>query len=84
MASTNPARRLFKAEHRFGMGGVTLGNEFSKLLDRDAEATLQAAWDVGVRYFDVAPWYGFGLSERRFGHFLHNQKRGDYILSSKV
>ncbi|MEY9422120.1 aryl-alcohol dehydrogenase-like predicted oxidoreductase [Bradyrhizobium japonicum] len=39
---------------------------------------------MGVRYFDVAPWYGFGLSERRFGHFLHNQKREDYLLSSKV
>ena len=32
----------------------------------------------------MAPWYGFGLSERRFGHFLHNQKREDYLLSSKV
>ena len=39
---------------------------------------------LSVRYFDVAPWYGFGLSERRFGHFLHNQKREDYLLSSKV
>jgi D-threo-aldose 1-dehydrogenase len=39
---------------------------------------------VGVRYFDVAPWYGFGLAERRFGHFLHNKKRDDYLLSSKV
>lgn len=45
---------------------------------------LEAAWDVGVRYFDGAPWYGFGLSERRFGHFLHDKNRGEYILSSKV
>ena len=63
---------------------MSLGNEFNKHTDKDAEATLEAAWAVGVRYFDVAPWYGFGLSERRFGHFLHNQKREDYLLSSKV
>jgi D-threo-aldose 1-dehydrogenase len=39
---------------------------------------------VGVRYFDVAPWYGFGLAERRFGHFLHTKNRDDFVLSSKV
>jgi D-threo-aldose 1-dehydrogenase len=39
---------------------------------------------VGVRYFDVAPWYGYGLAERRFGHFLHNQPRQEFLLSSKV
>ncbi len=61
-----------------------LGNEFNKHTDKEAENTLEAAWDIGVRYFDVAPWYGFGLAERRFGHFLHNKKREDYLLSSKV
>ena len=76
--------QIYKPEFRFGLGGVSLGNEFNKHTDKDAEATLEAAWAVGVRYFDVAPWYGFGLSERRFGHFLHNQKREDYLLSSKV
>ncbi|MGC2181604.1 MAG: aldo/keto reductase, partial [Bradyrhizobium sp.] len=80
----NSARQIYKPEFRFGLGGVSLGNEFNKHTDKDAEATLEAAWAVGVRYFDVAPWYGFGLSERRFGHFLHNQKREDYLLSSKV
>ena len=63
---------------------MSLGNEFNKHTDKDAEGTLEAAWEVGVRYFDVAPWYGFGLAERRFGHFLHNKKREDYLLSSKV
>jgi D-threo-aldose 1-dehydrogenase len=78
------AQEIFKPQFKFGMGGVPLGNEFDKHTDKDAEATLEAAWDVGVRYFDVAPWYGFGLSERRFGHFLHNKNRDDYVLSSKV
>src|ERR1700744_261603 len=79
----NRAQPIFKPEFRFGRGGVSLGNEFNKHSDQDADATLEAAWAVDVRYFDVAPWYGFGLSERRFGHFLHNQKREDYLLSSK-
>jgi D-threo-aldose 1-dehydrogenase len=78
------AKKIFRPEFRFGLGGVSLGNEFNKHTDKEAEATLEAAWAIGVRYFDVAPWYGFGLAERRFGHFLHNQKRDDYVLSSKV
>jgi hypothetical protein len=81
---TDRAQQIYKPEFRFGLGGVSLGNEFDKHSDKDAEATLEAAWAVGVRYFDVAPWYGFGLSERRFGHFLHNPRRDDYLLSSKV
>jgi hypothetical protein len=56
----------------------------STSIPKEADGTLEAAWEVGVRYFDVAPWYGFGLAERRFGHFLHNKKREDYLLSSKV
>src|SRR5664280_2872745 len=83
-AMSNHAQQIFKPEFRFGLGGVSLGNEFNKHTDKEAERTLEAAWDVGVRYFDVAPWYGFGLAERRFGHFLHNQKREDFLLSSKV
>jgi D-threo-aldose 1-dehydrogenase len=53
---TNRAQQIFKPEFRFGLGGVSLGNEFNKHTDKDAEATLEAAWAVGVRYFDVAPW----------------------------
>ena len=78
------AQQIFKPEFRFGLGGVTLGNEFAKHTDDDAQKTLEAAWAMGVRYYDVAPWYGLGLSERRFGHFLHGKPRGDYLLSSKV
>lgn len=84
MTQTNRARQLFKPEFRFGMGGVPLGNEFNKVTDKEAEAALEAAWSVGVRYYDVAPWYGFGLAERRFGHFLHNRPRDSYLISSKV
>src|SRR6201985_1521281 len=80
----NRAQELFKPQFRFGMGGVSVGNEFNKHTDKEAQETLEAAWAIGVRYFDVAPWYGFGSSEPRFGHFLHNQPRDEFLLSSKV
>ena len=80
----NRAKDIFRPQFRFGMGGVSVGNEFNKHTDREAQETLEAAWAVGVRYFDVAPWYGYGLAERRFGHFLHNQPRHEFLLSSKV
>src|SRR6266478_7976373 len=69
---------------KFGLGGVPLGNEFEVITDEEASKTLDAAWTAGVRYYDVSPWYGLGLAERRFGYFLHNKKRSDYIISSKV
>jgi D-threo-aldose 1-dehydrogenase len=46
--------------------------------------TLQAAWDSGIRYFDVAPWYGLGLAERRVGDFLRDQPEKEWVLSTKV
>ena len=49
-----------------------------------AAATLQAAWDAGVRYYDTAPYYGRGLSEIRYGRFLDAKPRSDFVLSSKV
>ena len=74
----------YKPPFRFGIGGVPLGNEFSVVTDKDAYATIEAAWNAGVRYYDMAPWYGLGLAERRYGNILHNKKRSEYIVSSKV
>src|SRR4051812_15343962 len=50
---------------KFGLGGVPFGNEFEVVSDEDAYKTLEAAWNAGVRYYDVSPWYGLGLGERR-------------------
>ena len=69
---------------KFGLGGVTLGNEFEVITDEGADETLDAAWSAGVRYYDVSPWYGLGLAERRFGNYLHNKNRDEYVASSKV
>src|SRR5262245_28360201 len=82
--SERPSQGHYRPLFKFGMGGVPLGNEFSIVTDEDANAILEAAWSAGVCYYDVSPWYGLGLAERRFGYFLHNKKRSDYVISSKV
>jgi D-threo-aldose 1-dehydrogenase len=74
----------YRPDSRFGMGGVPLGNEFAIITDKDAYATIEAAWNAGIRYYDMAPWYGLGLAERRYGNFLHNKNRSEFVLSSKV
>jgi D-threo-aldose 1-dehydrogenase len=74
----------YKPPFKFGLGGVPLGNEFAVVTDKDAYAILEAAWSAGVRFYDVSPWYGLGLAERRYGNFLHNKKRDEYVISSKV
>jgi D-threo-aldose 1-dehydrogenase len=84
LPNATKSRTHYQPPIRFGMGGVPLGNEFSVVTDKDADSILEAAWSAGVRYYDVSPWYGLGLSERRFGSFLHNKKRSDYVISSKV
>ncbi len=50
-----------------GLGTAPIGNMFAAVTDDDAQATVDAAWDGGVRYFDTAPFYGHGASERRLG-----------------
>src|SRR5438876_2280123 len=82
--SSGNSKGHYKPPFKFAMGGVSLGNEFEVGTDKDAYATIEAAWNAGVRYYDMAPWYGLGLAERRYGNFLHNKKRSDYVLSTKV
>jgi D-threo-aldose 1-dehydrogenase len=69
---------------RLGFGGAGLGNLSRAVSDNQAQKTLEAAWDGGLRYFDTSPLYGFGLSELRTGTFLRNKPRADYVLSTKV
>ncbi len=67
-----------------GLGCAPLGDLFDELSETQAQATLQAAWDAGVRYFDTAPFYGYGKSEHRLGTFLRQQPRSDFVISTKV
>ena len=65
---------------QFGLGCAPLGDLFEAISEEQAQQTLQAAWDAGVRYFDTAPFYGYGKSEHRVGHFLRQQPRhGDFF-----
>ena len=69
---------------RFGLGCAPLAGLYEPVSDDDARATIDAAWDAGIRFFDTAPLYGSGLSERRVGEALRVRPRDEYTLSSKV
>jgi D-threo-aldose 1-dehydrogenase len=67
-----------------GFGGAPLGNLYVAISDEDAEATVAAAWDAGIRFYDTAPPYGFGLSEERLGRALAGLPREEFVLCTKV
>jgi len=69
---------------RLGFGSASIAGLFAAVSDDQATAMLQHTWDLGVRYFDTAPQYGFGLAERRLGAFLRQQPRDSFVLSTKV
>lgn len=64
-----------------GFGGAPLGGLFDAVDDTEAARTLETAFNSGMTYVDTAPFYGFGLSERRVGDILRGR---DYVLSTKV
>ena len=65
----------------FGMGTAPIGNLHAPVTDAAAEAAVAAALAAGIRYFDTAPYYGFGLAERRLGAALAGHPA---IISTKV
>ncbi|MFG2726034.1 aldo/keto reductase [Streptomyces canus] len=67
-----------------GFGGAVIGNLFTEVSDEQAHEAVTAAWQRGIRYFDTAPHYGLGLSERRLGEALREHPRAEYTLSTKV
>lgn len=78
---SNPS---FPQLSNLGFGGAAIGNLLGAVDDEAARAAVDAAWDNGIRYFDTAPHYGLGLSERRIGEALRERPRQDYVLSTKV
>ena len=82
-----PLRQLGHSEvavTEISFGGAAIGNLFTAVTDDDARAAVDAAWDGGIRFFDTAPHYGLGLSERRLGAALRDRPRGEYVISTKV
>jgi D-threo-aldose 1-dehydrogenase len=73
-----------KLQGKLGFGTAPLGNMFRDIPEAEALATVDAAWEQGIRFFDAAPLYGAGLAELRLGQALAGRKRDDYVLSTKV
>lgn len=67
-----------------GFGAAAIGNLFTEVSDERAHEAVTAAWQRGIRYFDTAPHYGLGLSERRLGEALREWPRAEYTISTKV
>ena len=67
-----------------GLGVAQFGNLFQVTTDEESTAAVDAAWEVGIRYFDTAPHYGLGLSELRLGRALVGRPRAEYLVSTKV
>ncbi|MFJ3704413.1 MULTISPECIES: aldo/keto reductase [unclassified Streptomyces] len=65
-------------------GAAAIGNLFTEVDPEQAAAAVDAAWEEGVRYFDTAPHYGLGLSERRLGEALRDRPRAQYTVSTKA
>ena len=77
-------RSGLSADRDSGSGAAQFGNLYRETTDERRGAAVDAAWDAGIRYFDTAPHYGLGLSERRLGAALADRPRDEYVLSTKV
>ena len=69
---------------QLGFGGAPLGDLYGQLPESEALATVDTAYSEGIRLFDTSPFYGYGLSEHRFGHVLRQYPRDSFVLSTKV
>ncbi|MCL1869134.1 MAG: aldo/keto reductase [Promicromonosporaceae bacterium] len=87
LAPTLPGRAVGRTAVRvtaLGFGAAPIGNLAHPVDPDEAAAAVDAAWDAGIRYFDTAPHYGLGLSERRLGAALAGRPRDEYVVSTKV
>jgi D-threo-aldose 1-dehydrogenase len=71
-------------QSKLGFGAAPLGNMFRAIPEDEALATVEAAWNDGIRYYDNAPFYGAGLAELRMGEALKDKPRDQYVISTKV
>ena len=67
-----------------GFGGAAIGNLYTAVDDDAAEAAVRCAFEQGIRYFDTAPFYGYGLSEERLGNALADLADREARISTKV
>jgi D-threo-aldose 1-dehydrogenase len=79
-----PLAAHLRARKVIGLGTAPIGGLYDPVDDETAWATLDRAWEVGIRTFDTAPLYGSGLAERRLGAFLQDKRRDAFVVSTKV
>ena len=79
----NIGRRTLRVT-TLGFGGAPVGNLYAPLASAEAAAAIRTAYDLGIRYFDTAPLYGYGLSEQRIGESLGQLSRDTFVISTKV
>ncbi len=84
MIATRPVPRAKLNLTEIGFGCAAIAGLYRACPEDQAQATLDAAWAAGIRYFDTAPFYGTGLSEQRLGQFLRGKPRDDVVISTKV
>ncbi|MGC5054036.1 aldo/keto reductase [Micromonospora sp. DT48] len=77
-------RRTAVSLTELGFGAAQGGNLYRVTTDDEFVAAVDTAWAAGVRYYDTAPHYGLGLSERRLGDALRSRPRDEYVVSTKV
>jgi len=82
-----PRRRVGRTQLEvttLGLGGAPMGGFRATISDAEAVGLTDTAYDLGVRYFDTSPFYGYGRSELRMGAALRNRPRESYVLSTKI
>lgn len=80
----NPIGKTPATVTALGFGGASAGNLYQETTDADTVTAVDQAWAGGIRYFDTAPHYGLGLSERRLGAVLRDRPRELFVISTKV
>jgi D-threo-aldose 1-dehydrogenase len=82
--SSAPVTAFAGSLSRLAFGGAPIGNLYRIVADDEATKAVRRAWELGIRHFDTAPYYGYGLSESRIGEALHDVDRHSFTLSTKV
>jgi D-threo-aldose 1-dehydrogenase len=82
--ATRPLGRTGLRVTELGFGTAPLGGFRGRVPEREGTATLEEAWAEGIRYFDTAPFYGYGRAELLTGQLLRDFPRDDYVVSTKV
>jgi D-threo-aldose 1-dehydrogenase len=81
---TAPLGRTGLTVTRLGLGTAPLGGLYAAVSEDEAVAVVERAWDAGLRFFDTAPLYGYGLAERHLGTVLRARPRDEFVLATKV